>query len=120
MEPYNSENPPDSPGFCYDGDGDRYRVQYLAKLLQYSPIAKCLAAYSTVAIEWRGAARYRRQLAAAIEERRTFFNLAMTDLQARIEIVIRDLRSGHSVPLPNVSRDDGLIAFKTDFTQPVL
>jgi hypothetical protein len=106
---------------------------YLAKLLQYSPIAKSLAAYPRVAIDWRGGASYRRQLAAAIEERRTFFNLAVADLQAlrvltpdeaaslkpRIEIVIRDLRADHSVPLPNVSRDDGLIAFKTDFTQPL-
>ena len=97
-------------------------------------LAKNLDAYPKAAIQWRGGANYRRQLAAAIDERRKLFDLAVANLQVprvltpdeatslrpRIEIVIRDLRSDHSVPLPNVAKDDGLIAIKTNLTMPLL
>jgi hypothetical protein len=133
-EPGDPDNPPDSLSFCYDGDRDRYRAQYLARLLPYSPLAKRLNAYPDVRLEWRGGAGYRRQLAAAIEERRTLFELAIGNLQAlralmpdeaaslkpRIEVVICDLRSDRFVPLPNVAKDDGLIVIRTNFTKPLL
>ena len=80
-EPGNYDNPPDAPGFCDDGNRDRYRAEYLTRLLFPSFPRITLDPYPEVHIEWKGETDYRQRLLAAVEEQRTEFRRALASLQ---------------------------------------
>jgi hypothetical protein len=133
-EPGNYDNPPDAPGACDDGNRDRYRAQYLARLMDPTFPRISPDAYPQVYIEWRSETDYRQRLLAAVEEQRAEFRRVLAALQdpgralnpaeaailkPRLEVVIRDGRTDRSIPLPEVLKDDGIVAVRTAFTQPL-
>lgn len=134
VEPGNYDNPPDAPGSCDDGNRDRYRAQYLTRLMDSSFPRISLDPYPQVTIEWKGETDYRQRLLAAVEEQRTEFRRALASLQEpgrvlnpsetatlkpRLEIVIRDERADRSTPLPAALENDGTVAVRTAFTKPL-
>jgi hypothetical protein len=71
-------------------------------------------------------------LLAAVEEQRTEFRRALASLhetrrvlnsaatlKPRLEIVIRDERADQSTPLPAALENDGTVAVRTAFTNPL-
>jgi hypothetical protein len=134
IEPGNYDNPTDAPGSCDDGDRDRYRAQYLTRLMESSFPRISLDPYPQTTIEWKGEADYRQRLLAGVEEQRTEFRRAVASLQEsgrvltpaeaatlkpRLEIVIRDERADRSALLPAVLENDGTVAVRTAFTKPL-
>jgi len=134
VEPGNYDNPPDVPGSCDDGNRDRYRAQYLAKLMQVSCPQVDLDPYPQLRIVWNGAIHYREQLIAAVEEQRARFHRAVACLQEsglgltsneapvpkpRLEVVIRDDRADRSAPLPAVLENNESASLRSAFSYPV-
>jgi hypothetical protein len=125
-EPGNYDNPPDVPGYCDEGNRDRYRAQYLNKLMEFLTRTR-LDPYPQVRIEWKDADRYRQQLMAAVEEQRAAFLRAAQALtpdeagrlRPRLEMVIRDERADPSVALPAVLGNDADVAVRTELTRPL-
>ncbi|MFL6304578.1 MAG: hypothetical protein ACJ72H_13655 [Candidatus Sulfotelmatobacter sp.] len=134
VEPGNYDNPPDTPGSCDDGDRDRYRAQYLSRLMESSFPRMSIDPYPQVTIVWKGEADYRQQFLAALQEQRSEFGRAVASLQEsgrvlmpaesatwkpRLEIVIRDERADRSTPLPGVLENDGTVSVRSAFTKPL-
>lgn len=134
VEPGNYDNPPDAPGSCDDGDRDRYRAQYLTRLMASSFPRMSMDPYPQITIVWKDEADYRQRLLATVEEQRTEFRRAVASLQQsgqvltpaeaatlkpRLEIVIRDERANRSTPLPAVLENDGTVAVRPAFTKPL-
>ncbi|MGA8026410.1 MAG: hypothetical protein WB992_04640 [Bryobacteraceae bacterium] len=132
-EPGNYDNPPDSPGYCYDGDRDQYRAQYVTKLLQFTFPKISLDPYPLISIEWRDEINYAQRLSAAIEQQITAFHLALASLESihlltpdeasslrpRVEVVISDRRRDRSVPLPDFGKSDGSVQVTAAFRPPL-
>jgi|SRR5580704_14726463 hypothetical protein len=134
VEPGNYDNPPDAPGSCDDGDRDRYRAQYLTRLMESSFPRMSMDPYPQITIVWKDEADYRQRLLATVEEQRTEFRRAVASLQhsgqvltpaesatlkLRLEIVIRDERADRSPPLPAVLENDGTVSVRSTFTKPL-
>jgi hypothetical protein len=134
VEPGNYDNPPDAPGSCDDGDRDRYRAQYLTRLMEPSFPPMSIDPYPRISIVWKDEADYRQRLLATVEEQRTEFRRAVESLQQsgqlltpvesaplkpRLEIVVRDERADRSTPLPAVPENDGTVAVRLAFTKPL-
>jgi hypothetical protein len=134
VEPGNYDNPPDAPGSCDDGDRDRYRAQYLTRLMESSFPRMSMDPYPQITIVWKDEADYRQRLLAAVEEQRTEFRRAVASLQhsgqvltpaesatlkLRLEIVFRDERADRSPPLPAVLENDGTVSVRSTFTKPL-
>jgi len=134
VEPGNYDNPPDARGSCDDGDRDRYRAQYLTRLMESSFPRMSMDPYPQITIVWKDEADYRQRLLATVEERRTEFRRAVASLQhsgqlltpaesatlkLRLEIVIRDERADRSPPLPAVLENDGTVSVRSTFTTPL-
>jgi hypothetical protein len=134
VEPGNYDNPPDAPGSCDDGDRDRYRAQYLTRLMESSFPRMSMDPYPQITIVWKDEADYRQRLLATVEEQRTEFRRAVASLQQpgqvltpaesatlkpRLEIVVRDERADRSTPLPAVLENDGTVAVRPTFTKPM-
>lgn len=134
VEPGNYDNPSDAPGSCDDGDRDRYRAQYLTRLMESSFPRMSMDPYPQIAIVWKGEADYRQQLLATVEEQRTEFRRAVASLQhsgqlltpaesatlkPRLEIAIRDERADRSPPLPAVLENDGTVSVRPVFMKPL-
>jgi hypothetical protein len=134
VETGNYDNPPDDPGGCDDGDRDRYRAQYLAKMLEFSFPQIPLDPYREITIEWRNEDQFRQQVLTAVEEQRDHFRRAVAwlhefgrlltaeeaaSLQPRLEIVIRDRRSDRSTQLPSLLDQDETIALRTACSRPL-
>ena len=134
VEPGNYDNPPDAPGSCDDGDRDRYRAQYLTRLMESSFPRMSMDPYPQITIVWKDEADYRQRLLATVEEQRTEFRRAVASLQhsgqvltpaesatlkPRLEIVVRDERADRSTPLPAVLENDGTVAVRPAFTKPL-
>lgn len=134
VETGNYDNPPDDPGYCDDGDRDRYRAQYLAKLLEFSSLKIPLDAYRDIAVEWQNEDQFRQQVLVAVEEQRDRFRGAVAwlheserwltaaeaaSLQPRLEIVIRDWRSDRSTQLPALLGPDETVTVRTAFSRPL-
>jgi hypothetical protein len=130
----NYDNPPDLPGYCDDGNRDRYRAEYLKKLTQFAYPAIFVDPYPQVSITWKDDADYRNQLIAAVEKQRVVLQRIVARLQqsgkmltpnetatlkSRLEIVIRDERVDRSTALPTVLENDAMIAIRTAFTKPL-
>jgi hypothetical protein len=126
-EPGNYDNPADVPGYCDEGNRDRYRAQYLKKFITVDP-------YPELIIQWSDENQYRRRVMAAVEEQRAAFRRAVAclreagqiltpaeaeALQPRLEMVIRDERTDRSAPLPTVLENDESVAVRTAFTKPL-
>jgi len=133
-EPGNYDNPPDLPGSCDDGNRDRYRAQYLTKLMESSYQRISLNPYPQITIVWKNQDQYRRQLIAAVEEQRTRFDRAVASLEEsgpvltheetallkpRLEILIRDDRDDKAVPLPAILENDKTVAVRAALTKPI-
>jgi hypothetical protein len=134
VEPGNYDNPPDAPGSCDDGDRDRYRAQYLTRLMESSFPRMSMDPYPQITIVWKDEADYRQRLLATVEEQRTEFRRAVASLQhsgqvltpaesatlkLRLEIVIRDERADRSPPLPAVLENDGTVSVRSTFLKPL-
>jgi hypothetical protein len=134
VEPGNYDNPPDAPGSCDDGDRDRYRAQYLTRLMESSFPRMSMDPYPQITIVWKDEADYRQRLLATVEEQHTEFRRAVASLQhsgqvltpaesatlkLRLEIVIRDERADRSPPLPAVLENDGTVSVRSTFTKPL-
>lgn len=134
LETGNYDNPPDDPGRCDDGDRDRYRAQYLAKLLEFSFPQIPLDSYPEIIIEWQSENQFRQRVLMAVEEQRDNFRRAVerlqglgrllmveeaASLQPRLEIVIRDQRSDRSTRLPALLDKDETVAIRTAFSRPL-
>jgi hypothetical protein len=133
-EPGAYDNPPEGPGYCYDGDRDQYRADYLNKLVDLCYPQINLSPYPQVVIVWDGEADYKQQLMSAIDEQRTLYRRMIACLREnsrvlspalaasfapRLEVVIRDERSDRR-PLPKVLQDDREIPIRAAFSKPLL
>lgn len=134
VETGNYDNPPDAPGSCDDGDRDRYRAQYLTRMMESSVPPMSGDPYPQRTIVWKDAADYTQRLLAAVEEQCTEFRRVVSSLQQsglaltpaesaplkpRLEIVIRDERADRTTPLPAVLDNDAAIAVRPAFTKPL-
>jgi hypothetical protein len=120
-DPGNYDNPPDNPGYCDDGDRDKYRAQYLVEFPTPAWPKIALKSYPEVTIVWQGGDAYRSEFMRAVEEQRTLFRDAVVaikdhgltaeeaaSLQPRAELVIRDIRHDKSTPLPVINNDPSM------------
>jgi len=126
------DNPPDAPGSCDDGDRDRYRAQYLTRLLNSSFPRMSTDAYPRITIVWKGEPDYRQRLLAIVDGQRAEFRRVVASLQQsgvlttaesatlkpRLEIVIRDERADRSTSLPAIV-ENGTVAVRPAFTTPL-
>jgi hypothetical protein len=128
VEPGNYDNPPDASGSCDDGDRDRYRAQYLTRLMESSFPRMSMDPYPQITVTWKDDADYRQRLLAIVEEQCVEFRRAVASLQQsgqvltlkpRLEIVVRDERADRSTPLPAVVENDGTVAVRPAFTKPL-
>jgi len=134
VEPGNYDNPPESPGACYDGNRDKYRAQYLATLARSFPPRMPLDPYPLVIIDWKGEGDYRHRLLAILEDQRAQFNhvaaslkesesvltsVEAATLKPHLEFVIRDERANQSTPLPTVLESRDAAPIRRAFTPPL-
>jgi len=134
VETGNYDNPPDDPGSCNDGDRDRYRAQYLNRLMESSFPRMSIDPYPHRTIVWKDEADYRQRLLSSVEEQRTGFRRVVASLQQsgqaltpaesaplkpRLEIVVRDERADRTTPLPAVLENEGTVVVRSAFTKPL-
>jgi hypothetical protein len=125
VDPGNYENPPDDPGYCAEGDRDRYREKYLDKHVS-------VLAYPGVALVWTNDQRYKQELIGAVQQAYAPFLNAVaslqtsglltpaeaTNLKPRMEMMISDDRDKPKAPLPTVQVDK-CVTVRTAFTKPL-
>src|SRR5258708_12224525 len=73
VEPGNDDNPPDTPGFCDDGDRDRYRAQYLTRLMESSFPRISVDPYPQKTIVWKAETDYKQRLLATVHKHTAHF-----------------------------------------------